>query len=140
MKNKYGESVGAIIQLVGIRSDTSNETEGSRTLTPQKTQGGNEGDGLGGLGHSGPLVTISSPSVIVKPLVAAQPPQPPPAYTAAEAPSHQHQQRPTPKRSKIHLDLSSQCTPLLTGTPLRFYNISTPPPRGQSFSLRSCSP
>ena len=42
--------------------------------TPQKSQGGNEGGGLGGLGHLGPLVTISSPSVIVKPLVAAQPP------------------------------------------------------------------
>ena len=77
VKNKYGECVGAIIQLVGIRSDTSNETEGSRMSTPQKTQGGNEGDGLCGLGHLGPLLTISSPSVIVKPLVAAQPLQPP---------------------------------------------------------------
>ena len=64
--------------------------------TPQKSQGGNEGGGLGGLGHSGPLVTISSPSVIVKPLVAAQPPQPPPAYLEA-TPSHQHQQRPNPQ-------------------------------------------
>ena len=64
--------------------------------TPQKSQGGNEGGGLGGLGHSGPLVTISSPSVIVKPLVAAQPPQPPPAYVAA-APSHKHQQTPNPQ-------------------------------------------
>ena len=64
--------------------------------TPQKSQGGNEGGGLGGSGHSGPLVTISSLSVIVKPLVAAQPPQPPAAYVAA-APSHQHQQRPNPQ-------------------------------------------
>ena len=63
--------------------------------TPQKSQGVNEGGGLGGLGHSGPQVTISSPLVIVKPLVAAQPPQPPPAYVAA-APSHKHQQTPNP--------------------------------------------
>ena len=68
-----------------------------KDVNPSKTQGGNEGDGLGGLGHSVPLVTISSPSVIVKPLVAAQPPQPPPAYAAAAAPSHQHQQRPNPQ-------------------------------------------
>ena len=66
--------------------------------TPQKPQGGNEGGGLGGLGHSGPLVTISSPSVIFKPLVAAQPPQPPPAYVAA-VPLHQHQQRPNPQNA-----------------------------------------
>ena len=65
--------------------------------TPHDPQGGAEGDGLGGLGHSGPLVTISSPSGIVKPLVAAQPPQPPPAYVAAPAPVPQHQQRPNPQ-------------------------------------------
>ena len=46
---------------------------------PHDPQGGAEGDGLGGLGHSGPLVNISSPSVIIKPLIAAQPPQPPPS-------------------------------------------------------------
>ena len=67
-----------------------------KDVDPSKSQGGNEGGGLGGLGHSGPLVTISSPSVIIKLLVAAQPPQPPQAYVAA-APSHQHQQRPNPK-------------------------------------------
>ena len=80
-------------------------------LTPQKTQGGNEGDGLGGLVHSGPLVTISSPSVIVKPLVAAQPLQPPPAYAVAEAPSHQHQQRPNPQTQQ---DPSRSVQPMCT--------------------------
>ena len=45
-----------------------------KDVDPSKSQGGNEGGGLGSLGHSGPLVTISSPSVIVKPLVAAQQP------------------------------------------------------------------
>ena len=79
--------------------------------TPQKTQGGNEGDGLGGLGHSGPLVTISSPSVIVKPLVAAHPPQPPPAYAAAVAPSHQHHQRTNPQTQQ---DPSRSVQPMYT--------------------------
>ena len=66
-------------------SDTSNETEGSRMFSPHDPQGGAEGDGLGGFGHSVPLVTISSPSGIVKSLVAVQPPQPNPAYAAAAA-------------------------------------------------------
>ena len=65
--------------------------------TPHNPQGGTEGAGLGGLGHSGPLVTISSPSGIFKPLVAAQPLQPPPDYAAAAALSPQHQQRPNPQ-------------------------------------------
>ena len=79
--------------------------------TPQKSQGGNEGGGLGGLGHLGPLVTISSPSVIFKPLVAAQPPQPPSAYVAAAAPSHQHQQRPNPQTQQ---DPSRSVQPMYT--------------------------
>ena len=79
--------------------------------TPHDHQGGAEGDGLGGLGHSGPLVTISSLSGIVKPLVAAQPPQPPTAYAAAAAPSPQHQQRPNPQTQQ---DPSRSVQPMYT--------------------------
>ena len=111
VKNKYGESVGAIIQLVGngrIQA-TKQKDQGCRPLTTP--QGGAEGDGLGGLGHSGPLVTISSPSGIVKPLVAAQPPQPPPAYGAAAAPSPQHQKSPNPQTQQ---DPSRSVQPIYT--------------------------
>ena len=61
--------------------------------------------------HLGSLVTISSPSSIVKPLVAVQPQQPPPAYGAAEAPSHQHEQRPNPKMQQ---DQSRSVQPMYT--------------------------
>ena len=61
--------------------------------------------------HLGSLVTISSPSAIVKPLVAVQPQQPPPAYAAAEAPSHKHQQRPNPQTQQ---DQSRSVQPMYT--------------------------
>ena len=76
--NKYGENVGAIIQLVGngqIQA-TKQKDQGQIQATKQKYQGCRplknprmemKGGGLGGLGHSGPLVTISSPSVICSP-------------------------------------------------------------------------
>ena len=79
--------------------------------SPHDPQGGAEGADLGGLGHSGPLVTISSPSGIVKPLVAAQPPQPPPAYAAAAPTSPQHQQRPN---SRTQQDPSRSVQPMYT--------------------------
>ena len=79
--------------------------------TPHDPQGRAEGDGLGGLGHSGPLVTISSPSGIFRPLVAAQPPQPPPSYAAAASPLPQHQQRPNPQTQQ---DPSRSVQPMYT--------------------------
>ena len=79
--------------------------------TPHDPQGGAEGDGLGGLGHSGALVTISSPSRIVKPLIATQPPQPPAAYGTAAPPSPQHQQRPNPQTQQ---DPSRSVQPMYT--------------------------
>ena len=49
--------------------------------------------------------------VIVKPIVAAQPPQPPPAYAAAAAPTPQHQQRPNPQTQQ---DPSRSVQPMYT--------------------------